>query len=144
MIRAVVDTNVWVSAFLSPHGPPAKVVEAFVDGNFVAVVPELVLSELRLVLARDRIRRKTGHTDEQAERYAVLIADVADVVSTGGKRFGCRDPKDDALLEAAVVAGAGYVVTRDDDLKRDLDLIRHMRELNVAVVSVSTFLSQLP
>jgi len=57
VIKAVVDTNVWVSALLSPHGPPAKVVQAFIDGRFIGLVPEAVLSELRLVLEQVAAKR---------------------------------------------------------------------------------------
>jgi predicted nucleic acid-binding protein len=28
-MRAVIDTNVWVSAVLNPHGAPAQVMDAF-------------------------------------------------------------------------------------------------------------------
>jgi predicted nucleic acid-binding protein len=30
----VLDTNVWVSAFLNPHGFPAKLIEAWFDDAF--------------------------------------------------------------------------------------------------------------
>ena len=36
MLRAVVDTNVWVSALLNPNGHPAAVLEAFRNGRFHA------------------------------------------------------------------------------------------------------------
>jgi predicted nucleic acid-binding protein len=55
----------------------------------------------------------------------------------------CRDPDDDILLEIAIRGGARYLVTRDDDLKRDLDLVHQMKASGVRVVSVSQFLATL-
>ncbi len=55
----------------------------------------------------------------------------------------CRDPDDDAILEAAIRGKSRYLVTRDDDLKRDPDLIKFARRHRVNVVSVRQFLSLL-
>ena len=54
------DTNVWVSALLNASGPPAAIVTAWEQGLFAAVVPEMVLDEIRDVLGRDRIRLRIG------------------------------------------------------------------------------------
>jgi hypothetical protein len=143
VIRAVVDTNVWISALLNPAGGPAEVIEAWVRGGFVAVVPDAVLVELRAVLMRDRIRRRTGHVEEDVDEIVRLISEQAEVVATVGKRFGCRDPKDDAILEAATTARAPFIVTRDDDLKRDPDLLERMVEAGVTIASVTGFLAAL-
>ena len=40
MLRAVVDTNVWVSALLNPNGHPAAVSEAFRNGRFVSILSQ--------------------------------------------------------------------------------------------------------
>jgi uncharacterized protein len=143
VIRAIIDTNVWVSAVLNPAGHPRAVLDAFASGAFTAVVPEMVLEEIRLVLARPRIQKRTAMTDLDIAEYVRLIAERADVVATTGRSFGCRDPKDEALLEAAVVGPADLIVTRDDDLKGDGDLVTKMSEAGVAIVSVATFLRLL-
>jgi predicted nucleic acid-binding protein len=65
------------------------------------------------------------------------------VVETSGELKACRDPDDDDILEAAIVGSATYLATRDDDLKRDLDLIKMARKHNVRVVSVKQFLRRL-
>lgn len=144
MIRAVVDTNVWVSALLNPAGPPARVLDAFARGAFVAVVPDAVLAELRDVLGRERIRRRFAVAPPDADAFARLLGERAEVVATRGDAMGCRDPKDNALLEAAVSTRADAVVTRDDDLKRDPDLLAAMGKAGVAIVSVSAVLRMLP
>lgn len=45
-MRAVVDTNVWISAVLNPIGLPAAVRAALQRGQFVLVISEPLLTEL--------------------------------------------------------------------------------------------------
>jgi predicted nucleic acid-binding protein len=47
------------------------------------------------------------------------------------------------FLETATIANAGYLISRDDDLKGDSDLIAHMRAHGVEVITVSNFLREL-
>lgn len=54
-VRAAVDTNVLVSGLLSPHGPPARIVDAFRRHRFELVVSPQVLDELLDVLLRPRL-----------------------------------------------------------------------------------------
>jgi len=75
--------------------------------------------------------------------FVRLIAARATVVQVSGELKICRDPDDDAILEAAIVGKSQYLVTRDDDLKRDLDLIKMARRNRVRVVSVRQFLRRL-
>ena len=58
MLRAVVDTNVWVSALLNPMGHPALVLEAFRNRRFVAILSPPLIEELIDVLSRPRIVEK--------------------------------------------------------------------------------------
>ena len=75
--------------------------------------------------------------------FVRLIAARAAVVETSGALQICRDPDDDEILEAAIHGKTQYLVTRDDDLKRDLDLIKMARRNRVRVVSVRQFLRRL-
>lgn len=140
---ALLDTNVWVSAFLKPTGPPGQVIAAWSGDKFSAVTSLSQLSELAQVLNRPRLIRRFKYPERDAEMFVRLIAARASVVPTSGELQICRDPDDDAILEAAIGAKARYLVTRDDDLKRDLDLIKMARRQGVRVVSVRQFLRQL-
>ena len=143
MLKAVVDTNVWVSGLLNPHGLPAEVVDAWCRGRFAAVVPAMVLEEIRDVLGRLRIRRRFRLTDEEVAEFVRSVGEGVSVIATSGLELGCRDPKDDALLEAATISSADAIVTRDDDLKRDADLVEKMQRAGTTVMSVSAFLRLL-
>ena len=56
MNRAVFDTNVVVSGFLSPAGPPGRIVEWLRNGEVQAVVDDRIMTEYAEVLARPILR----------------------------------------------------------------------------------------
>jgi hypothetical protein len=118
----VVDTTVWVSALLNPSGAPARLLQAWLEGRLeVATSPDLP-DELVDVLSQPRIRDGYRLTAVEVTRFVALMAEGARVVETTGQSYGCRDVDDDVVIETAVVAGVGLVVTRDTDLKGDAEL----------------------
>ena len=142
-IAVLVDTNVWVSALINPRGYPAKLKEAWARGQFQAVVSVALLDELAEVLSRPRIRNKYElNADEIGEFLRLLSARSLRVTPTGQVKV-CRDPDDDAILETALLGQARYAVSRDDDVKRDRDLIAHMEAHGVTVLSIQQFLERL-
>jgi putative PIN family toxin of toxin-antitoxin system len=56
MNRAVFDTNVVVSGFLSPSGPPGRLVEWLRNGAVQAVMDDRIMAEYAEVLARPVFR----------------------------------------------------------------------------------------
>ena len=142
-LAALLDTNVWVSAFNKPNGPPGQVVAAWANDEFNVVTSLLQLSEIAEVLSKPRLVRRFRFPQRDAEAFVRLIAARATVVQTSGELQICRDPDDDQIVEAAIGGKAQYLVTRDDDLKRDLDLIKMARRNRVRVVSVRQFLRRL-
>lgn len=142
-MRAVVDTNVWVSALLNAAGWPARVLQAFRDGLFQLVISEPLLAELQEVLARPRIARKYHLTAASRNDVLDLLRRHGEIVPVMGAVQICRDPDDDIVLETALRGGADVVVSRDDDLKGDSDLVAILQTLGIAVLSVQHFLEEL-
>ena len=140
---ALLDTNVWISAFLKPTGPPGQVVTRWRRGNFGAVTSLAQLTEIAEVLARPRLTRRFGYPLQEAETFVRLIAARASVVQISGDLRLCRDPDDNEILEAAIRGKSRHLVTRDDDLKRDLDLIKIAQRHRVRIVTVRQFLRHL-
>jgi uncharacterized protein len=138
--RVFVDTNIRVSAFIHARGHPAAVLAAFLDGRFVPVVSQPFLDELQSVLQRGRIRRRLQFTDEATQAVLDQLQAVAIFTMPDGVLRICRDPRDDILLETAILGKADYIVSRDDDMKRDLAVIAYLRERGIEVLSVSQFL----
>jgi putative PIN family toxin of toxin-antitoxin system len=105
---------VWISALINPYGTPARVVEAIISGNIVAVVSQRLLDELAAVLTRPKFRRW------------ITVADaVAFVEALGGSADVHPDPQhpprrvrdqDDDYLVALSEATAAAIVTGDADL----------------------------
>jgi putative PIN family toxin of toxin-antitoxin system len=130
-MRAVIDTNVWVSAVLNPHGAPAQVFEAFRQARFLAIQSQPLMDELREVIARPRLMRRLAYNMQMIQELIELISARAIWVEVRGEVSVCRDPHDNMVLETALLGRAEYLVTRDDDLKRDPDLIQKMAEQGV-------------
>jgi len=141
--NALLDTNVWVSAFLKPSGPPGRVVAAWLRGEFAVVSSTVQLGEIADVLRRPRLRRRFAFVSRDVDTYLRVIAARTALVSIPRTLKICRDPDDNDILEAAIHGGAQYLVTRDDDLKRDLDLIHAAGQQGLRVVSVAHFLTYL-
>lgn len=139
-MRVVIDTNVWVSALLNPHGSPARLLRAFRDGLFEVVASEPLLREIEAVLHRPRIWHKYRLDEDTVTAYLGLIREQAIWTETTGVLHICRDPRDNFLLETAVWGDANYIVTRDDDLKRDPTLIERLSTGGIRVLSVQQFL----
>ena len=140
---ALLDTNIWVSALLNKDGLPARAVRAWRDDTIEVVMALPILEEIGDVLRRPRLKKKYRIDDEEIAQYLRLIAARATVVAVAGTMKLCRDPDDDVQLEAAIAGAAKYLVTRDDDIKRDLGLMREMKRHGIQVLSVSRFLAVL-
>ena len=142
-VVAVVDTSVLVSAFLNPVGFPARVLAAAKKKQFSLLTSAPLLEELREVLSRPRLMRIRNTTPTDADAFAQSIADVATQVAVSGTLQLCRDPDDDVLLETAIVSGAKYIVSRDEDITRDLDLVEQLEKRGIKTVTVSRFLAEV-
>ena len=143
MKLVVVDTNVWISAFLNRTGFPARIKNAWVNGQFEIAISTPLLHEISEVLHRPRIKDKYDLTEDEITKFVELILRRAVLVVISGQLKLCRDERDNIFLETAIVASAEYLISRDDDLKGDSDLIGQMRARGVEVVTVSHFLEKL-
>lgn len=120
-MRAVLDVNVLVSAVLTPHGPPARVLARWLAGEFELVVSEHLLLELERTLAYPKLRARVSATDA-AELVALLrqAAIVAADPSAPPRRSS--DPDDDYLLalaedaKALLVSGDGHLLEAGEGL----------------------------
>ncbi len=54
MMKAVIDTNILVSALLSPSGSPAKVIDHMLNGNVIMCYDSRIIVEYQEVLLRPK------------------------------------------------------------------------------------------
>ena len=111
--RVVLDTNVLISAVLSPLGKPASCFD-WVVRNATLLVSESLVDELQSRLRRPRIARRV--TPERVSFVLSELARLAVFVEPTERIKACRDPDDEKLLEIAVFGDAGWIVTGDEDL----------------------------
>jgi hypothetical protein len=118
-MRIILDTNVLLSALLSPLGDPAKLLDAWERKAFTLVASDVLIAEFSEV-ARPFFRAR-------------LRASAAELLAAGLRDFSfyCRDlpsgpiapdPKDSYLLALAEASQAQFLVTGDKEL---LSIKRH-------------------
>lgn len=105
MPRVVLDPGVLISAFISPLGPPAALLRAWLEGLFELVVSETLLGELEDVLLRAKFRRY-GSTKQVARYVRRLREQATSVDDPDDAPRLTADPKDDYLVALARRADA--------------------------------------
>ena len=123
MPRAVLDTNVLVSALISPGGPSAALLLELRAGAFELVASPTLLAELREVLGREKFRRYV--TEAEVVAYVDLIEHEATILDdpAPSARPLSVDPDDEYLVDLARAAAADVLVSGDAHL---LDLRDHL------------------
>ena len=134
MIRAVLDTNVVVSALLF-SGPPSRLISAWQSGRLRLVVSAPILDEYIRVLAYPKF--KLTNTEIRGLLEEELIPFIETVTAVPTNIPDLRDPDDAKFITCAVAAGVRWLVSGDDDL-----LSLHHVE-SVDILSVTAFLQQL-
>ena len=139
-VRAVIDTNIWVSALLNPHGYPAKLRKAFEEGLIEVIISEPILEEIADVLSHPRIRDKYGVTEADIRELLILIEERSEHVLVSGDINICRDMDDNLIIETAIKGKVKYLVSRDDDVKMDTKITEFLSGSGISVLSVAKFL----
>lgn len=127
-MRAVLDSNVLVSAAIFPESIPRRVVDLVCEGGEL-IFSAATFTELEDALFRTRFDRYIGRA-ARVEYVATLFQGAIFALPTETIRI-CRDPKDDQSLEAAVAGAAEFIVSGDGDLLA-LDPFRGIQIVNPA------------
>jgi len=117
VLKTVIDTNLFVSSIINKSGIPAKLLQAWQDHDFLLIISDQMLEEMRRVLQYPHIKNKYNLKDDDIakvidtiERFAVVLHDVegVDVIS--------EDPDDNKVLACAIAAEADFIVSGDKHL----------------------------
>jgi len=114
LIKIILDTNVLLSALLSPVGPPAQLLGAWERRKFIVVACEDLIAELRDVTSRPffqaRLRVST------IELLAAGLRDLSEFCADLPQEVAAPDAKDSFLLALAEASHADFLVTGDKEL----------------------------
>jgi putative PIN family toxin of toxin-antitoxin system len=108
-IKAILDTNVFISGVFW-KGPPFEILKAWQERRFRLAISLPILDEYRRVfdeLTKQRAMPVLGSILRVVELYSEMVEPVSFSYPV------CSDPDDDKFLEAAIAAGASYVVSGD-------------------------------
>ena len=100
-MRLVVDANVLVSAALSRHGSPARLIERWLDGDIELVLCPRLLREVERTLRGPKLRDRVPK--DPAEEFVAMLRDRGEVVADPMEAPPTRseDPDDDYVIALA-------------------------------------------
>ena len=104
-MRVVLDTNVIVSGFLNPAGPPGTLVRLAAEGVLSLCHDARILTEYREVL----LRPKFGFSAAMVDPFLEQIEADGFLASAVPLARPLPDPDDESFLEVAVAASAPLV-----------------------------------
>lgn len=114
--RVVIDTNVWISAWLSQDGAPAALVRHLVV-HATPVFSRATFSELSERVWKPKFDRYLGMDHRRHLLHAAdAIAHWVEVPPEIEAQTFCRDADDDKFIHAALASEARWLVTGDEDL----------------------------
>ena len=124
-MKAVFDSNIFVSALAIPGGQAERAIDLVIDGRVNLCLSREIIHEVLGVLAR-----KFSKDPEELARTAVFLSDLADVVAPRKKLKVLKDDPDNRVLECALTAHADVIVTGDRAML-DLEKFRGTRILSL-------------
>ena len=131
-MRVVLDTNVLMSAFISPEGTTARVLKLWLGGEFDLVTSERQIEEFRRISRYEHLQprlkpNEIGAFVNDLRKSAVMPERLPNVDLS-------PDPDDNHILAAALAGEAQYLVTGDKP-----DLLALERVQGVRVLTVRAF-----
>jgi uncharacterized protein len=112
----VLDTNVWISAFLVKTGAPAALVRHLL-AHARPVFSAATFEELATRLWRPKLDRYLSMDERKLLLHDVdAVAHWVDPPKEIVAQAWCRDAADGKFIHAALAAGATLLVSGDDDL----------------------------
>src|SRR5262249_5213295 len=113
-LKVVLDTNVYISAFIQPKGLNAQIWRAAISGRYELLVSPAIMTEIAGVL-----RKKFGWDELHLVQRIKLLAKVAEVLKPAiAIRAIPDDEADNRILECAVAGNADLIVSGDHHLNR--------------------------
>ena len=132
-MRAVIDTNILLSALIFSGGKVAIFRQLWQEDRFQPLVSKLTAIELIRVLAYPKFKLTPIEREDLLADYLPFCETVKMPIELPHIP-PCRDPNDEPFLHLAIVGAADYLVTGDRDLLTLADVF------NCPIVTAERFL----
>jgi len=138
MTRIVIDTNILVSAILTPKGNPAKILKLVLEGKLNLIISPAILEETRQVLRYPRLvklMKKNKITMKEVYDFLDKMSNVA-VITPGQLDIDAisDDPADNKILVCSLEGEAEYIISGDHHLK-DLKIFQGIKIVDPADIN---------
>lgn len=125
-MRVVLDTSIFISAFISKTSYPYRAVELWLEKRYELVTSVWQIEEIRTVSRYERIQRVTtpheiGKLINGLRQRAIVYEDLPNVEYS-------PDPDDNPIIAAAIAGKASYIVSGD---KGDLLALGRVRGISI-------------
>ncbi|MBI5374230.1 MAG: putative toxin-antitoxin system toxin component, PIN family [Candidatus Schekmanbacteria bacterium] len=118
MLKVVLDTNVLISATLSPKGNPSQIIKAWREKKFRLIISYSLLEEIERVIFYPKVRKYSDWSKEEINDFLKEIKQVS-VIKESTRFFSeiiKDDPDDDKFIITAIEGKANYIVSGDQHL----------------------------
>ncbi len=117
MFRIVLDTNVFVSALINPHGKPAQILNHVFENRIRLFISPPIIEELERVLSYPKLAKKHGLKREKLKEF---IADLLSIMSLIEEEkiieVITEDPSDSKYLSCALNSKVDFIISGDTHL----------------------------
>ena len=141
MIRAVFDTNVFISALFNPKRPPAQLLELALQGKIRLIVSPQLIEEIERVLTYPKVKKLLKKRKIAPGEVLEGIAKTLQVALLTPGELAVEaiadDPADDMILACAVEGNADFIISGDKHLLN----LRNYR--GIKMVTPAEFLESL-
>ena len=137
LMLVLLDSNIYFSALISPHGFPARIVNAWRNGRFYLLTCQQQIDEIRAASRNPKFRDlfQRHHVGEMLNHlYSATVWQGA-----LPRRHEAADPTDSYLLDLIEAAQPDYAVTGD---KRS-GLLQIEKLGRTKILNAAMFLSQV-
>jgi putative PIN family toxin of toxin-antitoxin system len=141
MTRIVIDTNILVSAILTPEGNPAKILKLVLEGKLNLIISPAILEETRQVFNYPKLAKlmeKNNITRQEVYGFLDKMSRVA-LITPGKLEINAipEDPADNKIIACALEEDADFIISGDHHLT-DLKIFQ-----GIKIVGPAAFLKSL-
>lgn len=110
-MRVVFDTNIFISALVIPGSLAEKAILKIIEGEDTLIISKDIINEVLSVLSS-----KFSRDREALSHVAVILSEIAKLVSPVNRVKIFKDEADNRILECALSGNADVLVTGDKEV----------------------------